>query len=90
MHTFICRRPPQHIYTTNPPQIQNNYKQYEAAFGLYTGAMGALRARLLPEASRATVMNQIRLLLNALVVGVYVLQAHASTRTPNSQSPYIH
>ena len=58
--------------THNPPRIK--IKQYEAAFGLYSGAMGTLRARLLPEASRATVMNQIRLLLNALVVGVYVLR----------------
>lgn len=34
--------------------------------------MGALRARLLPEGLRATVMNQTRLLLNILIVGMYL------------------
>lgn len=52
---------------------QSSHKsQFEAAFGAYTGAVAALRARLLPDQTRVTVMNQTRLLLNILVVAMYL------------------
>ncbi len=54
------------------PPLTPYINQFETAFGIYTGAMSDLRARLLPEARRATVMNQTRLVLNAAIVGMYL------------------
>jgi hypothetical protein len=45
---------------------------FEASVGVYFAAMGSIRARIIPEEVRATVMNLIRLVLNLLVVFMYI------------------
>lgn len=45
---------------------------FEASVGVYFAAMGTIRARIIPEEVRATVMNLIRLVLNLLVVSMYI------------------
>lgn len=47
-------------------------KQFEVAVGAYSAAIADLRARLLPDPRRATLMNQTRLAQNALVVAMYL------------------
>lgn len=45
---------------------------FEAAVGVFFAAMGSIRARVIPEGVRATVMNAIRVLSNVLIVLMYV------------------
>jgi len=45
---------------------------FEASVGVFFAAMGSIRARVIPETARATVMNAIRVLLNLLIVLMYV------------------
>lgn len=45
---------------------------FEASVGVFFAAMGSIRARVIPETARATVMNGIRVLLNVLIVLMYV------------------
>lgn len=45
---------------------------FEACVGVYFSSMGSLRAQYIPEATRATVMNAIRLVLNLLIVVMYL------------------
>lgn len=45
---------------------------FEASVGVFYAAMGSIRARVIPETARATVMNGIRVLLNVLIVFMYL------------------
>jgi len=60
-------------FTTNANFLLLAFMVYEVCCGLYFPTIGTLRAKYIPEESRAAVMNFFRIPLNVLVVAVLQL-----------------